>query len=218
MHNKNSNTKLTGQIMLMHSHIERSSEQSLETVSWIWTGRFALCKSKMAGTGVLTDKALVVCFPGHICKAVSPTHVSAEKYLVEEARNHVNASGITYLLDSSALSLLITVLWQRIQDAGIALKDLPTVLGGSSETTTDFPYLFNGEPALVCVEAMNMLETSTVQNHCLNCGKTTSEIKETCIQAHMGNHLLRAQCNIPEPVAFEVVQPCAWDTQRAQAP
>ncbi|KAE9384863.1 hypothetical protein BT96DRAFT_841566 [Gymnopus androsaceus JB14] len=58
-----------------------------------------------------------------------------------------------------------------------------------------------------------MLETSTVRNHCLNCGKTTSEIKETCIRAHMGNHLLQAQCNIPEPVAFEVLgesMPCGF--------
>ncbi|KAK7016105.1 hypothetical protein R3P38DRAFT_3569764 [Favolaschia claudopus] len=186
--------KLTGQIVHLES-VEATSADLVgddgsspvkDSTSWLWTGAFLTCASKMKGSSVSTIKPVLITVPGTMVELINPAVVEAHGRLSEDSMKNINSAGTTWALHHPYLTVLLSQLSQRLAD----LRSLPSVTESAK-----FPYKSAGKANLVS-ERGTLLLADKSSLACLYCLEVPKNWR-----AHIGAHILRRirQSGEPEP-------------------
>ncbi|KAK7059407.1 hypothetical protein R3P38DRAFT_2496243 [Favolaschia claudopus] len=186
--------KLTGQIVHLES-VEATSADIVgddgsspvkDSTSWLWTGAFLTCASKMKGFSVSTVKPVLITVPGTMVELINPAVVEAHGRLSEDAMKNINSAGTTWALHHPYLTVLLNQLSQRLAD----LRGLPSVTESAK-----FPYQSAGKAILVS-ERGSLLLADMSNLACLYCPEVPKNWR-----AHIGAHILRRirRSGEPEP-------------------
>ncbi|KAK6981400.1 hypothetical protein R3P38DRAFT_2578449 [Favolaschia claudopus] len=188
--NVEAKVKLTGQIVHLES-VEATSADIVgddgsapgrDSTSWLWTGAFLTCTSKMKGLAVTTTKPVLITVSGTMVELINSAVVEAHGRLSEDAIQNINSAGTTWALHHPYLTVLLNQLSQRLAD----IRGLPSVTESAK-----FPYKSSGmiqvpRKAILVSERGTLLLADKTSLACLYCLEVPKNWR-----AHIGAHILR---------------------------
>ncbi|KAG1751967.1 hypothetical protein EDD22DRAFT_850668 [Suillus occidentalis] len=199
--------KVTGQLLALMLTVPSPSSPLL----FLWNGGYIKSRSAIPGTTESTEHVVIVSVPGFLVEPINPepTYIRLREDVNSDDFLEIQGGQSTWQVSHGSLQAACEILWMKAVEAKLPLKSIACI---TPSDTKAFPYqLFDGTPAVVSVEACNLLAASEGERITI-CPLCEAKIPD--MRSHIGQHILRALTNTPESVSLKEpvgsVLPCGF--------
>ncbi|KAG1821953.1 uncharacterized protein BJ212DRAFT_1477792 [Suillus subaureus] len=171
-----------------------------ECLSFLWNGGYIKARSAIPGTTGSTERIVIVSVPSFLVEPINaePTSIRLREDINNDDFSEIQGGQSTWQVSHGTLQAACELLWMKAVEAKAPLKSIACITPSDAKA---FPYqLFDGTPAVISVEACNLLTASEGERIvvCPLC-----EAKVADMRSHIGQHILRASSNTPENVSLK---------------
>ncbi|KAG1718200.1 hypothetical protein EDD22DRAFT_855598 [Suillus occidentalis] len=199
--------KVTGQLLALMLTVPSPSSPLL----FLWNGGYIKSRSAIPGTTESTERVVIVSVPSFLVEPINPepTYIRLHEDVNSDDFLEIQGGQSMWQVSHGSLQAACEILWMKAVEAKLPLKSIACITPSDAKA---FPYqLFDGTPAVVSVEACNLLAASEGKRItiCPLC-----EAKVPNMRSHIGQHILCALTNTPESVSLKEpvgsVLPCGF--------